>query len=241
MPRNHSTIARPDPEALRELYIDRGLGCAEIGEMLERDASTIRHWLLQAGIPTRPRGADARQHFRCGGDPRSFAGRKHSAASKEKIRAATVASGRVPYLRDGRHWLEGAAPEHNPNWKGGATPERQEFYRTAEWRAACRAVWSRDNACCRNCRLDWRTCDRATTPTFHIHHVWSFQIRALRANPATLVLLCADCHHWVHSKANSTRAWLPQEPDGTVMPSLDDFDLIAMPSLFDTLDEEQAA
>lgn len=80
-----------------------------------------------------------------------------------------------------------------------------------------RFVWARDNACCRNCGKDWRTRD-ALEPSFHVHHVWTFQIAALRANPAILVLLCQQCHRWVHSNANTTRAWLPQEPESTHFP-----------------------
>jgi hypothetical protein len=196
------------------------LGCPEIGRLFERDGSTVRGWLLQDGIQTRPRGSDARQHFKLG-QRSAFAGRKHSPEAIERIKASTIADGRVPYLRDGEHWLKGAAPEENPNWKGGATPQRQEFYRSPEWKACVRAVWARDNGCCRNCGKDWRTVDHATEPAFHIHHVWSFQIEELRANPAILVLLCRACHLWVHSKANATRAWLPQEPDATHFPTLE--------------------
>lgn len=267
MPSTKSTLPRPSAEVLRQLYIEQRLGCPDIGRLFQRDPSTVRHWLVAAGIPTRPRGSNERQHFKAG-QRSAFAGRKHGAESIEKIRAATIADGRVPYLRDGRHWLADAPAEVNPNWKGGATPERQEFYRTPEWKAACAAVWARDDACCRRCHLDWRTVDRSTTPTFHVHHVFSFQIRATRANPDLLVLLCRPCHLFVHSKANVTREWLPQDANSPVMlPGLDDlgnlpaFDFdrwlaserrgreaylqaaereTSMPSLFDVLDEVEA-
>lgn len=225
MSRNQSSFPRPSAAELRALYVDQGLGCPEIGRMLERDASTIRGWLIAAGIPTRPRGSDLRQHFRRGGgDPRSFAGTKHSPQAIAKIRAATVASGRVPFLRNGEHWLKSAAPKDNPNWQGGRTPERQAFYRTAEWAAAVRSVWARADACCQRCRLDWRTVDRKVTPTFHVHHVVSFQVRECRAEPAFLVLLCRPCHLFVHSNANSTRAFLLQDAVAAPLPSLADFD-----------------
>lgn len=237
MPATHSTIPRPVPTVLQHLYTDLGLGCPDIGWLYDRDASTVRHWLLQAGIPTRPRGSNTAVHFKPG-ERSAFAGRKHTAESIAKVRAATVARGGVPYLRGGQHWLKAQPPEANPRWAGGATPERQEFYRSPEWKACVRIVWARDDACCRNCGKDWRTVDRKIEPTFHIHHVWSFRYQALRARPELLVLLCRDCHRWVHSKANKTRAWLPQEPDSTHFPGL--AELISMPSLFDTLEPETA-
>lgn len=226
MPRTTSIIPRPPAEFLRALYEHLHLGCPEIGRLFERDAKTVFWWLREAGIATRPRGSDSRQHFKLG-QRSTFAGRVHDSQTRARIGAASV--GRA-WARGDAHWLRGAAPEANPNWKGGATPERQEFYRSPEWKSACVAVWQRDDACCRHCGLDWRTVDRRTTPTFHVHYVWSFQIRETRANPALLVLLCRPCHLWVHSKANVTRAWLPQEPDS---PHL-------LPSLFDAVELEAA-
>lgn len=205
-----SSIPRPSIEVLRKLYIDDCLGCPEIGRMFERDGKTVFLWIRQAGIQTRPRGSDKRQHFKAG-ERSAFAGRKHTAESIAKVRAATLADGRVPYLRDGQHWLKGSAPQENPNWKGGATPERQEFYRSLEWKAACRAVWARADACCERCGLDYRTVNRRTTPKFHVHHVWSFANRETRSHPALLVLLCRECHLFVHSRANTMREYLPQD------------------------------
>jgi len=243
---------RPSAAELRRLYIDQGLGCPEIGRMLGRDPSTVRLWLVAAGIPTRSRGSNTRQHFKAG-QRSAFAGRQHRPDSIAKIKAATVADGRVPYLRDGAHWLAGAAPEDNPNWQGGRTPERQEFYRAPEWRAACQAVWARDSGCCRNCGKPWKLAREAGEQTFHVHHVWSFQIRETRAHPALLVLLCRPCHLWVHSKANTTRAWLPQEPDATTFPDLEEMQAMdqvhylkaaerefSMPDLFAALEAEAA-
>lgn len=225
MIRNSSSRARPSAQMLAFLYTKLRWGCPDIAYLYERDASTIRGWLLQAGIPTRPRGTPHAGSFKAG-QRGAFTGRRHRPESIEKVRAATIARDAVPYLRGGQHWLKGAAADANPNWKGGATPERQEFYHSPEWKAACRAVWARDNACCRNCGKDWRDRDELE-PAFHVHHVVSFQDRRWRAHPAFLVLLCRQCHLWVHSKANTTRAWLPQEPGATHFPSLDD--LVAIP------------
>lgn len=206
MSKTKSMIARPDEARLRALYIDQGLGCPEIGRMFERDPKTVFYWLRRAAIPTRCRGTDPAQWFVKGGDPRSFSGTKHTAESKVRNGAASV--GRKPYLRGGRHWLHTVPADQNPNWKGGATPERQEFYRSAEWKVAVKAVWQRANACCERCGLDWRTVDRKATPTFPIHHIVSFAVRELRAAVDNLALLCRPCHLWVHSTANTGRDFI---------------------------------
>lgn len=208
MSATHSTYPRPTAERLAHLYTVLQLGCPDIGWLYERDASTVRHWLLKAGIPTRGRGMNAAQWLKPG-DPRSFAGTKHTDATRARISASS--KGRKPYLRDGQHWLKTVPADQNPNWKGGATPERQEFYRSDEWKEAVKAVWQRDDACCQRCSLDWRTVDRDTTPTFHVHHRVSFAVRELRAVVSNLVLLCRPCHLWVHSNANTAFDFLEAE------------------------------
>lgn len=207
MSRTKSKIPRPGRERLVDLYVVQKLGCPDIGKMFERDATTVHYWLKREGIPTRARGADPAQWFaKGGGDPRSFSGTKHSAETKAKL--AIASKDRKPWLRNGVHWLHTVPAHCNPKWKGGATPERQEFYRSPEWKAAIKAVWRRDNACCQRCKLDWRTVDRETTPTFPIHHIVSFAARELRAAVDNLVLLCRPCHLWVHSNENTERAFL---------------------------------
>lgn len=204
MPATRSSIPRPPVDVLRALYVSKQLGCPDIGRIYGRDASTIRGWLVSAGIPTRSRGSDPRQHF-VPGQRSAFAGRSHSAESRAKIGAASA--GRAWSTGDD-HWLRKVPKEANPNWKGGATPERQEFYRSAAWKGACAAVWQRANACCERCSLDWRTVDRKVTPTFHVHHIVTFAVHALRAEPSNLALLCRPCHLFVHSKANTRREYL---------------------------------
>lgn len=205
-----SKIPRPSAEELRRLYIDENLGCPDIGKLYERDPKTVFWWLRQAGIPTRPRGADERQHFKKG-QLSAFAGHKHRPESIEKVKASTIADGRVPYLKNGQHWLKGQPPEKNGRWKGGLTPERQAFYHSPEWKTACKAVWTRANAKCERCGLDHRTIDRKKV-RFHVHHIVSFQVRELRAEVSNLALLCQPCHMWVHGKQNVARTFLGPDP-----------------------------
>lgn len=206
MPATISAIPRPAPAMLAFLYTDLRWGCPDIAWLYGRDAKTVHWWLRRADIPTRPRGSDARQHFKRG-ERGAFAGHRHSSEALEKIRAASVARGAVPYLRGGKHWLAGAAPQDNPRWLGGATPERQEFYRSAEWKAACQAVWSRANACCERCGRNHRLVNREEE-RFHVHHIVTFAVKEMRAVVENLALLCRPCHLFVHSKANASCEFL---------------------------------
>lgn len=208
MSATRSAIQRPPASMLWFLYVGAGLGCPEIGRIFERDPKTVFSWLRQAGIQTRPRGSDERLWIKSG-DKRNL-GRKRSADEVRSIREATMRRGGVPYLRHGEHWLRTVPREENPNWKGGITAERQAFYATQEWKAACCAVWARADARCERCSLDSRTVDLKASP-FHVHHIVSFAVRELRAEPSNLALLCRPCHLWVHSSANVGGEYLQPE------------------------------
>lgn len=200
---------KPKPvskEWLELEYVTKGRDCVQIGAELGRDPKTIWSWLRHYGIPTRPRGASG------GGAPHAFqkgenggwTGRTHSPETRELIRQARIADGTVPYLRDGVHWLKGKRGAETPNWKGGVTAERQAFYATDEWRDAVKAVWARANGRCERCGVSYTDVKRQGGPKFHIHHIESFAVRALRAVLGNLALLCRPCHHFVHSRANTT-------------------------------------
>lgn len=96
--------------------------------------------------------------------------------------------------------------ELNPNWKGGITAERQAFYASDEWKKACSRVWKRDKATCQRCGL--HRDDRPDMP-FAIHHIQPFDVTELRSVVVNLVLLCEACHHFVHSRGNINREFLP--------------------------------
>ena len=92
----------------------------------------------------------------------------------------------------------------NQNWKGGITPERQSFYISSEWKNAVKEVFVRDNYLCVNCGETHRD----KKHPLHIHHIVSFQIKSLRTNVNNLILLCKDCHNWVHSKQNTNKQYI---------------------------------
>lgn len=96
----------------------------------------------------------------------------------------------------------------NPHWRGGITADRQAFYAGRGWKAACSAVWERDEATCQRCGT--RRGDVPDLP-FHIHHIIPFANEEMRAVVSNLVLLCKCCHDFVHSKQNVQREYLPQE------------------------------
>lgn len=231
---------RPSDLELRRLYLDERKGCPDIARAAGCDPTTVHRWLKAAGIPIRARGDIANM-----GGRRRAPGWRHTPEARAKVGAASVARGAVPYLRDGKHWLKDAPPEMNPRWLGGVTAERQAFYRTPEWKAACVAVYRRADACCERCGADARKADRSLG-LFDIHHIISFAVRATRAAVWNLALLCERCHMFVHSRANLDRVFLP----GTNAPAYWRDGVrhlraaereLAVPTLFDLMAVEEAA
>lgn len=110
----------------------------------------------------------------------------------------------ISEARDKKHWgltgeangMFGKRGGQTPNWKGGLTPSRQLLYASIEWSKTVSVVWKRDKAKCRRCGI------RAKESPMHIHHVASFRFKALRSDPSNLVLLCIECHRFVHSRKN---------------------------------------
>lgn len=209
MASKHLTLlTRPKPfekQWLEEKYIGAGLDCVQIGAIASRDPKTIWSWLRHYGIPTRPRGSN---HIHLPKDGRSFRGKRHTQKTKDFIRDARKRDGHVPYLKDGKHWLQHDGAVH-PNWKGGVTPERQAFYSTEEWREACCAVWARADAQCERCGIHHNT--TKSRGTFHVHHIVSFMVKGLRAEVGNLALLCKTCHLFVHSNKNKLKEFIKEK------------------------------
>lgn len=192
---------KPSAEWLRQKYLTERLTANDIARIVQRDPKRVWEWLRRAGIETRPRGGASSSGSFHPGQVSAFKGRSHTPERREAIRAARLADGRVPYLRNGEHHMKGVTGPAHPNWKGGLTPERQAFYSTPEWKAAARAVWMRDQCTCQRCGCK----PPRKGPKHnrgHVHHIVTFQVRELRLDLDNLVLLCADCHRWVHSRAN---------------------------------------
>lgn len=101
--------------------------------------------------------------------------------------------------------MYGKTGAENPNWKGGISPERQAFYASLEWKRVALKVKKRDKVCQR-CR---------SKTDLHIHHIISFEVKELRTELSNLVLLCEECHFWVHSKKNIRQEFLESKDEYT--------------------------
>lgn len=207
----HQRRARPvSTDDLRRMYIDQGMSAPEIASVCGRHPKRVWQWLIDDGIPTRPRGHDESLRFQAG--HKIGIGRIQSEQTRAKIRQARVNDGSKGLFKpNGDHVLKGRRGKDHPSWRGGGTPERQAFYASDEWKAACRDVWHRADARCDRCGLNHRLVNRAQM-AFHVHHVASFSLYpSLRSDPANLNLLCAPCHRWVHSRANTESLFLHSE------------------------------
>lgn len=195
-------------EWLYEQYITKGRTANDIAKEIDRDSKRVWEWLRDYGIETRKRGYGNLNNQFKKGEPSRFLGHKHTKKTKEKIRQKRLEDGHVPYLVNGQHWLKQEGV-HSPAWKGGVTPERQTIYSSPEWREAVKKVWKRGNATCQLCGKHQ---DDDREHKFHIHHIYPFaEYKHLRTNPDALVLLCPDCHHFVHSKKNTELKFMLKE------------------------------
>lgn len=196
-------------EWLAQKYLTEQLGCPDIARELGVDAKTVLLWLRQCGIQTRPRGHLDSIRFKPG-QVSPFKGKKHTDQFRAAARERALADGRLPWGKGRPHPHRGKRGAEVHSWRGGRTPERQAFYASDSWKRACVAVWHRADAKCERCVKDSRAIDRAVE-RFHVHHIVSFQVRELRAEPSNLVLLCEQCHRWVHSNRNTAKEFIRDE------------------------------
>lgn len=200
-----------DRDWLYEKYIVDGMDCTAISKIVKRNPKRVWEWLRDYGIPTRPRGSYYANQpwfsFWMHGGQSPFQGRKHTAAYKKRMSDIAKAEGRVPYDPKVGSYMKGRRGPDVPSWKGGVTPERQAFYMSDEWKSVVPLVWQRDNRMCQRCGKVWTRQDRGK---FDIHHIVSFECRALRAELSNLILLCEACHYWVHSNSNTERLFIKE-------------------------------
>lgn len=195
-----------DPHWLLEQYVWFQRSTYDLGREVRRDPKRVYEKLRDFGVPTRPRGTNL---TRRGGDCYAtqpgfrpqMTGRHHTEATRRRLSVA--ASVPKPYLRGDRNGMARRRGPLSPTWKGGVTPERQAVYGRPAWKAVAAAVRARDRGCCRRCG------DHKQGHHLHIHHIAQWpDAPDKRMDADNLVCLCAGCHRWVHSRANTERSFL---------------------------------
>ena len=192
-------------EWLVDEYINKNKSSDQIAREIKRDAKRVWEWLKYYNIPTRSRGTDYGQLFVKG--HKLMLGFKHSDETKKIMSDISIKDKRVPWGKNNVHPFKGKKGIEVHSFKGGLTPERQAFYSSVEWVEAVKKVWKRDKAICQRCKKLHNNENRGT---FHIHHIISFQKREFRAELENLVLLCKECHRWVHSNQNINKDFIKE-------------------------------
>ena len=82
MVKNIPEISAEEKRRFIEKYVVEKLDCVQIGELVNKDPSTIHYWLKKLGIPTRPRGGNYRTNL-LQGQRKGF---RHSEATRAKLR-----------------------------------------------------------------------------------------------------------------------------------------------------------
>lgn len=190
-----------DEKWLRQKYLDEGLSTYQIAAIVGRDPKRVYEKLRDFGIPTRSRAetVQANAWWAIGKPPRT--GWKHSAEAKRKLR--DKATGRTGLVGE-KNPMFGKRGEQTPNWKGGATPERQALYSTTEWKALIKYIYARDEYTCQRCGSGHNRSNK-----LHAHHIKSWaEHQELRADPNNLITVCNECHQWIHSNKNTNAEFI---------------------------------
>ena len=190
---------------LIEQYFNQGKSANQIAREINKDPKRVWEWINDYGLSTRPRGTDYGQNIKKG-QVSFFKGKKHSDETKKLLSDIAKADGRMPFKAENGAPFKGKFGSLHPNYKGGLTPERQSVYSSKEWCEAVKQVWKRDKAICQKCGKNHN--DEINRGNFHIHHIVSFMVRELRTDLNNLVLLCKDCHKFVHSKNNVNKEFI---------------------------------
>jgi len=189
-------------EWFQQEYVDKERSFSDIANEIGVDPKTAWLWAKDYGIKKRKRGQNKNAWFKKGHKLRL--GIKHTDETKAKI--SKTSKGKRPYLKNGKHWLH-CDGSINPNWKGGVTCERACLYNSLEWRSVIGKVWEKCGKTCQRCGLK----HDKSKPTFHIHHIIPFTEKQHRTDIDNLILLCVNCHRWVHSNDNINNDFINEE------------------------------
>ena len=192
-----------DRKFLEQKYQCEELSDRQIAELLNVPQHQVRLARKALGIPSRPRGHNLRGAKRPAFDYAIWRGRHHTEETRQKISQAAQAQINRPSGQF--HPFFGKFGSENPNYKRGRADERQAIYSTYEWRCIIEYVYLRDGGECQRCgcRIE------AKHKQKHHHHIagWA-DYPELRLDPDNIVLMCRQCHEWIHSGQNVDRHFL---------------------------------
>lgn len=238
----HRTTPLHDKEWLTNAYVAKKQSICSIAKEVGADKSTVGYWIKKHNIPQHnttprtPNGAFQKNtHWREETKlwNKEWLFEQYIIKQRSMQDIATEMSVSEPAVR---HWMYehdiesrdvsearkikywGASGEANPmwgkrgedspNWRGGFTPDRQKLYASVEWKTAVREVWGRDAGTCQYCKIQ-----KTKNIGFDIHHIIPYATGVRVADPTNLVLLCIDCHKFIHSKKNTESLFCNDIPE----------------------------
>jgi hypothetical protein len=192
-----------DKKWLRKRYIDDRLSSYEIGALVGRDPKRVWEKLKDFGIPTRARGMNLKKGCRDNymsrpGVVNPFRGRRHTEDTKKML--SEKAKVPKPHLRGDENGMYGRCGPSNPNYVDGSSVERNQRGITPFLKRIRDRILERDGNKCRRC---------GSVDNIHTHHVkrWAGNPES-RFDLNNIIVLCKQCHSWVHSRRNATCEFL---------------------------------
>lgn len=213
----------PGEDILRKLYVEDVLSLARIGERFDVSNTSVRRWLLAAGISTRDRAQARRVAARPTYTEAGLAAKRQAA---EAMRARVTPEG----LRRGGEKRRGLTPpnkgkswtpaqrekleavrrtdeyrrkmsecrkgEKAHNWRGGKVPGEKAHLNGWEWRKRRRECYERDRWTCRDCGAKCLSVKDSRTKVsrrIQCHHIVARRDGG-GDELENLVTLCASCH-----------------------------------------------
>ncbi len=104
----------------------------------------------------------------------------------------------------GKHYSEIHTGENNPTWKGG-----KKHYQ-GNWLAARNIVRERDFYTCQICGITEIEYGKQMS-VHHIKNYREYKNKIWANKPNNLICLCAECHTFVHSKANINKIYIKKK------------------------------
>ena len=218
-------------DELFDLYINQKKSTYEIGEIVNRDSKRVWEWLKDYDIPTRTCAESLSENAYGHKISKGLVvhPKKGFKVSQEtKLKISNTRKSRTYESRSGdKNPMFGIKGMLHPNWKGGLTPVRQKIYSSEEWKMARKLVMKRDKYACVKCSKQISSIKRGkqTICNLTLHHIIPFSDDITKAcKEDNLMLLCHDCHSWVHSKNNTENLFIDKNKQCGILNSDDKYD-----------------